>query len=92
MKIIAGKKSKQNSTSPTTKMNTPKIVGNKVVYTVKGIKKTVAMNNTIAYKKGFGHGLKEGVDKNPYSWDSYRYLYNCGYDAGVSEYCRKEQP
>jgi hypothetical protein len=73
-------------------MDIPKIVGNKLVYTARGVKKTIAIEETVAYKKGFSHGLKEGVDKNPYTWDSYRYLYNCGYDAGVSEYCRREHP
>jgi hypothetical protein len=45
-----------------------------------------------AYQLGFQHGLKEGVENNPFDDDIDRHLYRIGYDAGVSEYCRIEHP
>ena len=45
-----------------------------------------------AYHLGFTHGLKEGVENNPFEDDTERHLYRIGYDAGVAEYCRVEHP
>lgn len=45
-----------------------------------------------AYQLGFQHGLKEGVENNPFDDDINRHLYRVGYDAGVAEYCRIEHP
>lgn len=50
------------------------------------------VEETEAYEIGFKHGLKEGVDMNPYHKEIERYCYRRGYDAGVSEYCRSEHP
>lgn len=50
------------------------------------------IEQTEAYEIGFRHGLKEGVDMNPFEKDFERYCYRRGYDAGVSEYCRQEHP
>ena len=41
---------------------------------------------------GYIHGLKEGVDNNPFKDDTERHVYRLGYDAGVSEYCRVAHP
>jgi hypothetical protein len=55
-------------------------------------KEKIRIEKTKAYIKGFDHGLKKGYDKNPYTIDAYRWLYNVGYDAGVSEYCYINHP
>jgi ribosome modulation factor len=45
-----------------------------------------------AHHLGFTHGLKEGVENNPFEDDMERHMYRIGYDAGVSEYCRVAHP
>ena len=52
----------------------------------------IPIEESVAYKRGFIDALKKGVDNNPYSWDEYRHLYRIGYDAGITEYCRREHP
>lgn len=49
------------------------------------------MQENEAYNLGFMHGLQEGVEDNPFDDDAKRHFYRIGYDAGVSEYCRKEE-
>jgi hypothetical protein len=51
------------------------------------MKDNIRIEDTIAYKLGFEHGLKEGVDNNTFENDYDRHSYRIGYDAGVSEYC-----
>jgi hypothetical protein len=45
-----------------------------------------------AHHLGFMHGLKEGVENNPFEDDIERHLYRIGYDAGVAEYCWEKLP
>lgn len=63
-----------------------------VIYENGLVTKKVPIEKSVAYKRGFLDALKKGVDTNPYSWDSYRHLYSRGYDAGITEYCRREHP
>lgn len=56
------------------------------------MKMTIEIEDMESYKLGFKHGLEEGVDTNPYEMDTDRYLYRRGYDAGITEYCRREHP
>ena len=51
------------------------------------MKDNIQIEDTIAYKLGFEHGLKEGVNNNTFENDYDRHLYRRGYDAGVMEYC-----
>ena len=48
------------------------------------------MQEDKAYDLGFLHGLQEGIEDNPFEDDMKRHFYRIGYDAGVSEYCRRE--
>ena len=56
-----------------------------------------------AYKLGFNHGYKEGVENNPYEHpckkgcdhdnqkETYFWDYREGYDNGVKLYCEEEE-
>ena len=70
----------------------PQIQTNKkgiFLVTSKGKQKAEKTN---PYLKGFNQALKKGFGNNNYSIDAYRWLYNIGYDAGISEYCRINHP
>jgi hypothetical protein len=56
------------------------------------MKMSIEIEETEAYEIGFRHGLKEGVDMNPFTKDLERYLYRRGYDAGVTQYCYENHP
>lgn len=44
------------------------------------------------YCKGFVDAFKDGIRKNDFEIDMQRFLYNLGYDAGITEYCNATHP
>lgn len=47
-----------------------------------------------AFAIGYHDGLAEGVENCPYpeGYDAARSFYRSGYEAGVTEYCRRVHP
>jgi hypothetical protein len=55
-------------------------------------RRTINVEESEAWEIGFNHGLKEGVDMNPFKKGFERYCYEKGYYAGVEKYCNEDQP